>query len=167
MNGAAAPRKLDELFQESGGRPVERDGEMIHMAYRIPVGVETSKIRLEFSGFVDEPVQGVCLQVGEGVLSVEGRSHPGLVFWMDAAPSLVDVGVNAEKGSTLQVWNCWRGKFGERAAWLGNAGMICDVVREGEYKFSCSSGTGEAFFGSMQFALRVGKVVGSGREIES
>ncbi|GDY62639.1 hypothetical protein SAV14893_020320 [Streptomyces avermitilis] len=147
MNGAAAPRKLDELFQESGGRPVERDGEMIHMAYRIPVGVETSKIRLEFSGFVDEPVQGVCLQVGEGVLSVEGRSHPGLVFWMDAAPSVVDMGVNAEKGSTLQVWNCWRGKFGERAAWLGNAGMICDVVREGEYKFSCSSGTGRLSLG--------------------
>lgn len=89
-----------------------------------------------------------------GQLKVDGQSNNGMVFWTDTAPALIDVGLAGAAGSVLEVWNCWRGRYGERNAWLGGAGMLVEVLDEGRYLFNCR-GPGDAAYTDLVFELEL------------
>lgn len=110
--------RLDELFRSSGGQPVEVGGRIVRLAYTIPIGQRSAIGAISVHSFKSEPVQGLCLQMKGGELEVNGIRNPGVVLWTDTAPPAIEFPILGQAGSTLQVWNCWRGKFGERGlAW--------------------------------------------------
>lgn len=120
MSGASEDQRLVDLFRSSKGKPVGWAGRTVWMAYKIPVGNRFDRVKIGICSFEDEPTQGICLSVKGGQLEVTGQRNDGLVFWMDTAPAMIDVGIHGESNSVLEVWNCWRGRFGEQAAWLGS-----------------------------------------------
>ncbi|UUU30803.1 hypothetical protein JIX56_13290 [Streptomyces sp. CA-210063] len=146
---------LAEQFKESRGQPIRYNDVLVYMAYRVPVDTTLSGFQVEFLESMGSPVQGVCVQLDKGNLVVEGSVNPGLVLWADSAPPVVQVAVDAENGANLQIWNCWRGRFGERAAWLVNSGMVCEVLHRDEFIFSCSSGPGGVNFSDLKFRLKL------------
>ncbi|MEU0096502.1 hypothetical protein [Kribbella sp. NPDC006257] len=144
--------RLDELFRASKGAPIEVDGQTVRMSYEVPVGEGEAVGTVSVRGFKREPVQGICLEMKNGgTLEINDIRHSGFVFWMDTAPSEIEFGITGVAGSGLRIWNCWRGKFGERAAWLGSAGLICEPRDYNFYRVSCSDGLGGAEFDAIEF----------------
>ncbi|MBN3933221.1 hypothetical protein IQ279_27075 [Streptomyces verrucosisporus] len=143
--------RLDELFRASEGKPVNVGGRTVRMAYEIPIEEGGSSGFIFVRNFKCEPVQGICLEVKGGELEVNGVRHSGIVLWMDSAPREVDFRVTGRGEAGLSVWNCWRGRFGEREAWLGSAGLVCETRGRGRYKFSCSDGPGVMEFNAVEF----------------
>jgi len=156
MNEADETRQLDELFRLSKGQPVEWSGRLLWKAYKIQLGSRFERATISVRAFKDDPVQGICLRLKSGQLEVEGQKSDGMVFWMDTAPTVLDIGIYGERDSVLEVWNCWRGKFGERAAWLRNAGLFADAPDDRHYRFCCSDGPGPVDFTALDFDLTLG-----------
>jgi hypothetical protein len=149
------PSRLDELFRSSGGQPVELGGQLVRLAYTVPIGERTVTGRISVQSFKTEPVQGICLQMREGELEVNGVRNPGVVLWSDTAPRVIEFPIVGHEESALQVWNCWRGRFGEREAWIGSAGLICDEENGSIYHFFCSDGPGRTQFDAIVFDLAI------------
>lgn len=146
-------RHLDELFDLSEGQSIEWSGKSIWKAYRIQAVGHFRRATIAVLNFKENPVQGICLRLRGGKLEVEGQKNDGMVLWMDTAPTTIDIGLYGKADSVLEVWNCWRGKFGERAAWLRNAGIYADVSDGQHYRFGCSDGPGPVDFTALEFNL--------------
>jgi hypothetical protein len=157
MTEPQAERQLDVLFSESDGQPVEWSGKHIWKAYRIPEAGRFRQANVTVLNFKDEPVQGICLRLAGGKLELEGQQNEGMALWMDTAPTSIDIGLRGGTDSVLEVWNCWRGRFGERAAWLRNAGVSVDASADGaHFRFGCSDGPGPVDFTALEFELTLG-----------
>jgi hypothetical protein len=136
----------------AGGAIPGRPG--VWSAYRIPVGDRFEVARIVVGSFRETPTQGICLRLDGGQLEVNGQVSDGLVLWTDTSPELIEVGIFGEADSVLEVWNCWRGRYGERQAWLGDAGMVIEVHDGKRYLFGCS-GPGEAQYTDLVFELEL------------
>jgi hypothetical protein len=109
--------------------------------------------KLTVAAATAEPVQGICLQIDSGQIEINDDKGPGMVLWMDTAPRELSFSVSGAKGSKLRVWNCWRGKFGQRDAWFGHAAMMVDFREPACYSFQCSDGQRDLDFANLVFDL--------------
>lgn len=149
--------RLDELFRASKGQPVDVDGQIARMTYEVPIEKGKASGVILVRGFKREPIQGICLEVEGGQLEINGVRHPGIVLWMDSAPREVEFRITGRSQASLRVWNCWRGQFGEREAWLGSAGVICKSYDRDYYRFLCSDGPGLVEFDAIEFDIEIQK----------
>ncbi|WP_371526426.1 hypothetical protein OG302_09860 [Streptomyces sp. NBC_01283] len=149
--------KIDRAFRVSDGQPVEFEGKTVHLAFGISMKWATSRLAIAFTSSVSKPPQGVCLELSEGDLLVNGSRSSGVCLWADSAPPVVYLEplIKPTATSTLQVWNCWRGGDGEPQMWRGNAGLLVDLNPGASYRFSCSDGTGQADFTDLIFGLEI------------
>jgi hypothetical protein len=146
---------LDELFGKADGQPVRIGGSRVYRSYLIDIGHRSVAAELAVSEVAVEPVQGVCLQIDSGQIEINGDKGPGMVLWMDTAPRNLSFVVSGMDDSKLRVWNCWRGKFGQRDAWFGNAAMKVDAGEPGRYSFKCSDGQRDLDFANLAFELEL------------
>ncbi|MEU6031512.1 hypothetical protein ABZ825_31615 [Streptomyces tauricus] len=149
--------KIDRAFRVSDGQPVDFEGKTVHLAFGISMKWATSRLAVSFTSFVGKPPQGVCLELSEGDLLVNGFRSSGVCLWADSAPPVVYLEplIKPTATSTLQVWNCWRGRDGVPQMWRGNAGLLVDLNPGASYRFSCSDGTGHADFTDLIFGLEI------------
>lgn len=146
--------ELAERFAAADSDEITVGGRTVRMDYLIEVDAG-AEISVRFISSKADPVQGVCLELAAGQLDLSGVKHAGMVLWADVAPKQVTLSVEHSGSTVLKVWNCWRGKFGERASWLVNAGLICEVQDE-QLRFRCSDGPGPVDFAALVFDLVVG-----------
>ncbi|MGW6743595.1 hypothetical protein ACWGDX_23225 [Streptomyces sp. NPDC055025] len=146
---------MDEMFRESKGQPVELTGKLVRLAYSVRVESRSVSAKIAVRSFKSEPTQGICLQMNHGELEVNDFRKPGMVLWLDTAPRVIYFTVLGGVEATLEIWNCWRGKFGEREAWIGSSGLVVDAVGGDMYHFACSDGPGAAEFTAVEFDLRL------------
>jgi hypothetical protein len=136
---------------ESGALP-ERPG--VWSTYRVAVGERFARATVIVRSAKEKPTQGICLRLAGGLLEVAGESNDGMVFWMDTAPAVIEVGITGAPDAILEVWNCWRGRHGERHAWMGNAGLLAEGRNGRDYLFKCS-GPGEPDYTALVFEIEL------------
>jgi hypothetical protein len=104
------------LFAESGGKPVEWQGGVIHRSFDIALkrgcSLEISCLRHTAS-----PVQGLAISSPERKFEMQCSGAIGrhFVFWTDTAPKHISVDVHRPVRSTalVQLRNVWRdAKYG-------------------------------------------------------
>lgn len=146
-------RSMGDSFRESHGRPVSYRGVTVHLGYRIEISPGSHVGKLVVRSFKDEPVQGICLKIHNGMLIVNGNKSSEMALWMDTAPRDIEVQLSSRSAAELVVWNCWKGKFGQRMEGVGSVGMLVEVNGEGIYSFRCSDGGGDVDFTAIEFEL--------------
>ncbi|WP_433161678.1 hypothetical protein [Kribbella sp. CA-247076] len=155
MTTESSMPRLEGLFKASAGKPVEFNGSTVYLAYGLKLGARQVDVGLRVKSDGREPVQGICVEIDDGQLELNGAMNAGMVLWMDVAPPEMNIRAGGASDSILRVWNCWRGKFGQRDAWIGNAGMLVDAQADGIYRFRCSDGPGAPDFTALEFELRL------------
>ena len=143
---------LTALFDKSGGSPVKYADRKVTPVSRLSVGDGTRVVvtRLTASRSRD---QALVLALDSGLLEVDGFEAPALSLWSSTSPRRVEIVVRGEGASLLDVWNAWRGPVFE-AAWLGNAGIVEQIVEDG-VTLQCSDGVGEPDFTNLVVSLQL------------
>ncbi|MEU5047304.1 hypothetical protein [Streptomyces griseorubiginosus] len=151
-------RVLEDLFRVSAGRPVVFGGEEIRLVSEVPVRWPTSSAVLSVLSYKESPQQGLCLELVDGQLEVNGLQSPAVCLWLEDAPAKIPIGLRANPldQPRLRIWNCWRQDDEERQEWTGNAAMIQQHVGAGTFEFACSDGVGVPEFTSIEIRLAFG-----------
>ncbi|MFD9434653.1 hypothetical protein [Streptomyces sp. NPDC060002] len=165
--GHLRTKTLQSAFEKSKGKPLEIGGKTVHLAYDVPLEWPSKRATLSFTSFTDSPVQGVCLAMPEGELTINGLRTPTACLWADAAPAAVGIQFLRFPNSSaaLRVWNCWRGTTGDTLAWTENAGLVVQAADDGMYRFACSDGVGPADFTDLTFDLRIETAIQDTRDV--
>ncbi|MFD3512072.1 hypothetical protein [Streptomyces sp. NPDC058657] len=151
------PPKFEQEFATSRGRPIVVDGRTVHLTFGTPVAWATARVTLRFVAYVRRPVQGVCLDMSEGDLLINGLQASGITLWADTTPPLVHLEIlkPAAVPATLNVWNCWRDERGVRHSWTGNAGFLLTSPTPTSHRFACSDGLGPADFSNLVLTVDI------------
>jgi hypothetical protein len=139
---------LAELFVEHGV-PMEFRGRTVRLAADIPLPARHTVGQLVFRKARKSPVQGACMKVNSGSITVAGRSAKSVVLWADSAPREVEFEIRHRSSKEVQVrvWNCWRhGGYGSPQYFQDNAGLVLDLAATGRYVLRCSDGWDEPTF---------------------
>ncbi|WP_210441309.1 hypothetical protein [Nocardioides xinjiangensis] len=139
---------LGARFVDSGGEPVELDGQLVHMSYvfgSLPAGV--LELRMTAQGSQE---QGVGLSADGGWITVNGEKFKEGVLWTATAPDTVEVKTQPQRGSdslTVRVWNVWKHpKWGSTMAGVANAGLLVELLSADAVKLHASAGPGGPTF---------------------
>jgi hypothetical protein len=148
---------LAELFVRHGV-PMELNGQTVRLAADIPLASRHTVGRLLFRKARRSPVQGACMKVSGGSMTVAGQSAKSVVLWADSAPPEVDFEIahRSSKEVQLRVWNCWRhGSYGSPQYFQDNAGLIVETPAPDTYVLRCSDGWDEPTFDDVVLELSV------------
>lgn len=157
LHSAHRSPKFEQKFQTSNGRPIVVNGQTVHLTFGIPIEWSSARVALRFVSSAKRPVQGVCLDMSEGDLLVNGLQASGITLWADTTPPLVHLELlkAPTTAATLLVWNCWRDECGVRHSWTGNAGFTLASPSPTSHRFSCSDGLGPADFSNLVLDLEI------------
>ena len=139
-------------FVESGFKPVEFDGELVHPMYRADLR-EGNVVRVTWISAGSPRVQGLALRLRKpgvtgakgrgGLLRVEASEAPTIYLWMDTAPPVVDATcVRLAVGGEFQVTNRWRLPDGSEDEGLNNFGIKVERESDDSAVLHCSDGYG-------------------------
>ena len=103
-------KTLGERFEESGGKPLDVGGALVHSIYRHQI-MNGQMLRVRWVSAVAQPVQGLRMKLAKGRLLINGQKNQDVVLWADTSPPEVEVVCHSGSlaGTQLRVWNCWRG----------------------------------------------------------
>ena len=133
------------LFAASHGKPIEVDGQVLHLGLHISADPK-SRLHILFESSALRPVQGLSvsavrpqhrLKVGEVV-----ARH--LVLWRDTAPDHVEVELpSARQPVPIVIYNVWRDeKYGTTMYGVNAAAMRVTDDGPGKWLLECSDGSG-------------------------
>lgn len=106
-------------------------------------------LRLTFERAITTPKQGVFL-LGDGPLTVNGQSSPGMSLWYDSAPRVVNIECPAKDG-VLHVYNVWNEGRGQESQSY-TSGMLIEEIAGGR-QYRCSHYGLEPAFDSLVFSI--------------
>jgi hypothetical protein len=142
----------------SKGKPVQLGEQTVHLAFNVPISGPATRVRVVRVDARPDPVQGICLKpLPHSFVHVAGQRGRAVVLWADVAPAelVVELSGIESSDSVLQIWNCWRGKYGQADAWIGNSGLVCETPSGPVYRFRCSDGPGKVAFDALVFTVEV------------
>lgn len=148
---------LSDRFAEEQSNVIEWYGRPIYGLYEFDV--IPGSIVIEFVSARTQPVQGVELRMRGGTMIVNDIESNDLVLWQDTAPARVEIDIRMQPSGKpkLKLWNVWRGGYGVKQAWLGNAAIqVEDDPETGRVILRCSDGRGEPDFDDLVVALTPG-----------
>lgn len=106
-------------------------------------------LRLTFESAITTPKQGVFL-LGDGPLTVNGQSSPGISLWYDSAPREVLIQCPPQ-GGVLHVYNTWDSGQGQRSQSY-TSGMLIEEIAGGR-RYRCNHIGLEPTFDSLVFSI--------------
>jgi len=145
---------FEEMFRESGGKPVEYQGQIIQLGDEVPVG-KAARVKVVFEQTNSKWRQGIALTTS-GTFEIAGQKiKRGLALWQDTAPQETEFVVNSESG-TLDVENTW--DVGDGITELGHNGaaMIVEEIPNGR-RYRCNDGEPDDDFDDLIFRLEWSK----------
>ena len=142
--------KIENLFSESKGKPVEYLGEIIRLRDSISVG-EDQEATLQFISTGSEWRQGVRIDT-KGQFRVAGMTVTNaLVLWEDTAPKTVNFTVHSQDRQ-LKVRNVWDTGNGIEHSWFGGPGMKARH-EPGQITYHCNDGHEDDDFDDLVFRI--------------
>lgn len=150
--------KLAELFQASGGKPVDLAGHLVHMMYELTGSTSDQELVIQFGQPAPARPQALRIRARGGLVELNGQELDDVVLWSDSAPQKVRVGFRPVKEGepmTVRIWNAWRDNAGTMQAWIGNSGMLIEERDDGSTVLRCSDGFEEPSFDDLVAELRV------------
>ena len=150
--------KLSELFQVSGGKPVDWAGHLVHMMYEMTGPTADQELLIQFGQSAPARPQALRIRVRGGLVELNGQELDDVVLWSDSAPQKVVMGfrpVNADEPMTVRIWNAWRDPAGTMQAWIGNSGMLVEERDDGSTVLRCSDGFEDPNFDDLVAELSV------------
>lgn len=118
------------------------------------------RFTVRFVSGIDQPVQGVFLDLKGGLLRVDGVEHSRFALWSPRYPHEVQVetSVSSRGKAQLRVSNAWKRERADQAAyftdyWTGNSGMVV-ATEAGRIDLRCSCGIGEVDFTDLLVEIR-------------
>lgn len=148
--------KLAELFQASGGKPLDWGGKSVHMMYELPQLGAGQELMIGFGQPSPARPQGLRVKVGGGLVELNGEQLSDVVLWSDTAPETVVLRLLPAKATasmTVRIWNAWRDTAGTMQAWIGNSGMLIEHQDDGTTVLRCSDGFDEPSFDDLVAVL--------------
>lgn len=143
---------LNERFAESGGQPLEVDGQTVYPMFRTEIG-QGDEVRVFFQSASSDHEQGLVVKVTDGELEVEGQRARSFLLWREE--SAADVELISHGEGELRVWNAWRHE-GLVEEWSGNAGVV--VEDDGEtVTLHMSDGADEPSFDNLVVNLELAR----------
>ncbi len=145
---------LTGKFMQSGGEPIEHDGQTVHSYYRIPVK-NGDRLAVRFLRSTSHPVQGVGLKAEKCHAQIAGSTSRRFVLWRNTAPDRVEVTIlKAKPDAYLVLQNYWQHDiYGTIMMGLGNAGMVVQPQPGEGLLFRCSDGGLEPDFNDLVFLI--------------
>lgn len=150
--------KLAELFQASGGKPVDWAGHLVHMMYELAGPTAGQELVIQFGQPAPARPQALRIRARGGFVELNGQELDDVVLWSDSAPQKVVVGfrpVKADEPMTVRIWNAWRDTAGTMQAWIGNSGMLIEERDDGSTVLRCSDGFEDPSFDDLVAELSV------------
>ena len=142
---------FEQLFRESGGKPIVYDGRPVCLVDEISLPTGFS-LELAFESASGVYRQGVALKA-DGPLAVGAASSPHILLWRDTAPDSVVVHIG--KGTTkVSVYNVWDHGDGVTQAWHNGAAMIVEHLDAGARRYRCNDGEPDDDFDDIVFRIR-------------
>ena len=129
---------LAEQFAHAHGYPIQVDGHSVQMLYRRRAQSGLT-MRVRWVARVDAPVQGISVSVKGGALRVAESKARDVALWTDTAPEEVIVRCEGRDVKEQSLWNCRRDDREGTQAWVGNSGMIVQVLDASVLRFRCNS----------------------------
>lgn len=141
---------FQELFEKSGGQPIEYQGATLVMFDVFP-SEGAKHLRLVFEESNGEWRQGVALRF-EGKFKINDQIiRRGIVLWRDTAPQTVELEV-VGKPSTIEVKNVWDVGDGVIHSWHNGAAMMIEELPSGR-RYRCNDGFTDDDFSDIVFRL--------------
>lgn len=150
-----AVSSLGEQFMQSKGRPVDLDGQRVHMAFDMgPLPAGTLRIRMDSRRNLR---QGMAVKSDGGRMHVAKHTGELFAFWSDTAPDCVEVELTPLRGHKdmgVRVWNIWTSqRWGNTDAWIGNAGLLIETADPYHAVLRASAGPGDPSFDDLVATL--------------
>jgi hypothetical protein len=138
-------KTLDELFDESDGKPVAYGRHLVHAVIFREV-TKPGRFIVRFIKAVKEPIQALSMDIDKGNLLIADVEASNMILRLDTSPAIVEVDYRpSRRGGKIAIYNSWINEEGGIDEWLVNAGML---VQESGNKMilRCSDGLGEPTF---------------------
>ena len=133
---------FEELFDESEGKPILYNGELLFIADCLQVW-NGDRFRIILEEFNSEWRQGISLSLSAGSIVVGGRSFTdGIVVWQDTAPKQFVILVQSKnlKAVGLFVYNVWHTGQGGTQHGHNGAAMKKEELADGSIRYWCNDG---------------------------
>jgi hypothetical protein len=141
---------FEQMFRESGGKPVKYKDVTLQMMDEIALGA-TNSVLIRFLSVNSEWRQGIALTTeGTFFLNMQ-KIKNGIVLWQDTAPQEVDFSVSS-KSRILYVKNVWDTGDGVIQSWHNGSAMIVDVNSK-HRRYRCNDGLPDDDFDDLVFEL--------------
>ncbi len=136
---------LQDLFDESDGKPVFYDGRLVHaIVYRMVT--KPGRFIVRFRSAVRHPIQALNLDIEPGTFLIEGGVASKTILRLDTCPDVVEVRYRPfDWESRITIYNAWIDESGRVDAWVMHAGMLVEET-ENKMILHCSDGRGEPAF---------------------
>ena len=149
---------LTDEFRKAKSPQIEYEGKTVVLYDTIDVPEEGTMV-LRFQGGSSEWRQGVRIgDLSPGtdlVITVAGRSAPGMQLWQDACPSEVEIAFVAPQ-KKVTVYNIWDSGDGQSRSQLMGSGMHREISEDGRTRtYQCNDGHAETVFSHLVFSLEV------------
>jgi len=149
--GISTMQSFQDMFIESGGKPIEYQGNTLVMMDDFPVE-DGAELRLAFVSCNGEWRQGVSLKVvGKGKIDVNGQQLTQAVCWQDTAPRTVKFKIVGDV-TEIEVKNVWDTGDGVMHSWLNGAAMIVDADAA-QRTYRCNDGYADDDFDDIIFRI--------------
>jgi hypothetical protein len=135
---------LSKLFENSKGKPVNYEGDLIHGIFIIDIKIGVQKCEFRRIRGSSKDISGMHFKCVGGSIEVNGIQTSQMTLWADTSPEAMQFNVHAKKKCFLKIWNKWRYENVQHA-WLGNSGMKIRS-KDSSFIFECSQGFGEVDF---------------------
>jgi hypothetical protein len=149
---------LQEDFLATQGKPIIRDGQLVHQIDRLAIG-KSALITVMLRSVEPSPDNAVILAVRDpgGISLSDGSETQLLAIWDDPQlPRRAQYQVRAIDG-TLSVYNKYRTRhrpdFATEDSFTGNAGVVITAAGQGFREYGCSRGDGP--FNPSALAFRI------------
>ncbi|WP_133782172.1 hypothetical protein [Kribbella sp. VKM Ac-2571] len=155
---------LGDWFVRSAGKPIEFDGQTVHMSHEWAVPEDAQGAEVAVVRASPRVRHGINLSARDMTLSINGHLMSKAIVWTDAAPSpfVVEFVPPRSPGALgdvarrrIRVWNSWDDGSGVTHAWVGNAGILIDPQPNKVVRLHCSDGGGEIDFESLVLDIKM------------
>jgi hypothetical protein len=149
---------LSELFQASGGKPIQWEDQLVHMMFEFADLDAGKELRIDFSQPNPARPEALRLKSRGGSLELNGKLLDDVVLWSDSAPHSVFAGLHPKRAGqpmSVRVWNAWRDELGTMQAWIGNSGMLIEELRDHVTMLRCSDGFDDPSFDDLVARVEV------------
>ncbi len=88
------------------------------------------------------------------MLTVAGRTAPGIFLWQDTAPPVTEMFVHAPN-EVIFLYNIWDKGNGQSSSLVDGAGMLVEDTGVGRRRYRCNDGHSETTFANLVFSVHV------------